>query len=327
MTNDQGRNGYVQPRIGVVYICDSNYHNITLYSIASIARSQSINLDFFVIQHGYSCDAPPAFHERIKSHSHTLSLLNLSNIASPLPIEPHQEKYAHISSTMFLKNHAIDLLADRYDYVLYLDGDVLVFDDLHCNHLAGFAETAAASLDLSSATGFDDPTFFSNCERNGVSANFFNSGVFMVNTRKWRAAHVSEHYAENLLRHEDSCPYFSTCTSNDQCALNMTLGSDLKLMPVSWNVQNSALHTQAWETAMVRHYTGAKKFLPVRARTCDPRQYTLLSAITNEYGLPTLRGRHDFGILYALNKIRRRKTVAKYERAISAINAALATTG
>ncbi len=51
-----------------------------------------------------------------------------------------------MSAAMFLKTRAIDLIARGFDYILYVDGDTLVLDDLHCERVAGFSETAAVCL-------------------------------------------------------------------------------------------------------------------------------------------------------------------------------------
>ncbi len=224
--------------IAIVYICDAKYHDLTLYSLASMARSHSAPFDLFLMQSGYSRSVPAALQDMMASRGHTLTLLEAPVPDATSETKGHQGRFAHISSAMFLKAHAIDALAADYDYVLYLDGDILVLDDLHCERIAGFAETAGACIDLSGATGFDDPNFFSNCKRHHVSPEFFNSGVMMINTRKWLETGASERFVENLIRHRDGCPYFSACVPNDQCALNMTLGSDLKLLPVHGMCKN-----------------------------------------------------------------------------------------
>ena len=301
-----------QTNVAVVYVCDINYHELTLYSLASIARSHRAPLDFFLMQCGYERPVPGGLQTMINSRGHRLTVQEAPSIAPVPVVNAQQAKYArpcdrlpslsHITSTMFLKACAIDALSDRFDYILYLDGDILAFNDLHCDRAAGFTETAAACLDLSSAAGFDDPAIFENCRRHGVPPGFFNSGVIMINARKWRATRAADRFADNLLRHRDECPYFRDCRPNDQCAFNMTLGTDLKRLPTAWNVQKSALHTHAWETATIRHYTGPRKFLPIRLRTCNSREHTLLRSISREFGLPAPNGLYDFGAAYMLNK-------------------------
>ena len=304
------------PKIAVVYVCDENYHDLTIYSIASIARFHSAPLDFFFMQSGYQRAAPAGLLDVLATRDHSLVVEKAPPLGTIAPSLGMERQYSHISAAMFLKAAAIDTLVGRYEYVLYLDSDTLAFGDLHCEQIAGFKETAAACPDLSIASGLEDPRFFSNCQRNGVSPVFFNSGVVMINSRKWIEGRANARFLENVLLHETKCPYFAPCEPNDQCAFNMTLGCDLKLLPVRWNVQKSALHTPTWETALIRHYTGPAKFLSVRPWTCDPREHALVKSITVECRLPLRYQFYDSGFSYGLNKIRRRRTVSKYESAI-----------
>jgi hypothetical protein len=99
----------------------------------------------------------------------------------------------------------------------------------------------------------------------------------------------------------------------------MTFGWETAHLPITLNVQKSAMHTSTWANALVRHYTGPRKFLPVRCRTCDIREFALLRAISREAGLPGL-GFHDLGVAYRLNGLRRRAAVAAYEEAIRAVS-------
>jgi lipopolysaccharide biosynthesis glycosyltransferase len=328
-------------KIAVVYVGDANYHDLTIYSLASVARVHSAPLDFFFLQSEYLRQVPPELVAMMKARHHSLVVKSAPSLQATLPpssarwiserFTPNpprfargsesgwsmrETRYARMPATMFQKASAIEALASAYDYVLYLDGDILAFDDLHCEQIGGFTEIAAVCLDLSTATGLDDSTFFSNCESNGVSPAFFNSGVMMINCREWLKTNANGRFMENVFLHEKSCPYFGRCAPNDQCAFNMTFGSDLQLLPIAWNVQKSALHTRVWKSALLRHYTGPVKFLPGRLRTCDRREHALVSAISQECKLSSPYKFYDLGISYQLNKFRRHNTVSQYEKAI-----------
>ena len=304
-------------RLAVAYMCDSNYNDLTLYSLSSLARHHRTPLTFRFLQVGYHREVPAQVRAFVRACGHTL-------VTESAPFEavtagPRRDAscHAHITDTMYLKAAAIEALANDYDYVLYVDPDTLAFDDLHLESIAGFGELVAACPDLSIGTGFDDPAFFDNCRRSGLSPAFFNSGVLFVNARKWHETRASDRYREALDRHGAACPYFAACSPNYQCALNMAVAGDWRRLPVAWNVQKCAMHTRAWSTATLRHYTGRRKFLPIRRRTCDPREYALLRAINRETGLPLAHGPYDFGLSYSLNFMRRAHQVRKYEKAIA----------
>jgi hypothetical protein len=94
----------------------------------------------------------------------------------------------------------------------------------------------------------------------------------------------------------------------------MTFQGDIVELPTALNVQKCALQTRLWQDAVLRHYTGPYKFLPVRPWRCDRKEHALLGSISRETGLPA-PGLYDLGLSYSLNRLRRHKTVASYERA------------
>ncbi|WP_311029694.1 glycosyltransferase family 8 protein [Mesorhizobium koreense] len=312
-----------RPRIAVVYICDSKYQDITLYSIASIARSHQHPLGFFFLQSGYREGVPPSLAAFLASRGHSIELLDAPRPSGLASLKTHGERHRHISGAALLKANAIEALARAYDYILYIDGDTLAFDDIRCEALCGFAETAAVCLDLAIGTGADDPLIFGRCEAAGISPFYFNSGFMLINAQKWRETDALGRFAENFARHQRKCPYLDPCPTHDQCVFNMTFQGDIVQLPMTLNVQKCALQTDLWRDAVLRHYTGPYKFLPVRPWRCDRKEYALLRSISRETGLPA-PGFYDFGISYPLNRLRRHKAVAMYEQAFVAATGKLA---
>lgn len=304
-------------RIAVVYICDRKYHDITLYSIASIARSHRAPLSFFFLQSGYREQIPPSLVTFLLSRGHSIASLDAPRSARSVNLKARAEKHQHISETALLKAKAIETLSHTHDYVLYIDGDTLAFDNLRCEEICGFPEIAGVCLDLAIGTGSDDPQIFERCEAAGISPFYFNSGFMMINAGRWRETDALHRFADNFIRHQEACPYLGACPTHDQCVFNMTFAGDIAELPIALNVQKCALHTATWHDAVVRHYTGPHKFLPVRPWACDPREYSLLQSISRETGLAA-PGFYDLGISYPLNRFRRRKAVAQYEQAIFA---------
>lgn len=307
--------GPVEDRIAVAYVSDRNYHQMTLFALASVALSHRTPLDFFLFQDGYAEDVPINYRWSIVKHGHRLAVGPAPSyeLAETMPTS------RHLTPTTFLRVTAIEKLSGAYRYILYMDGDTLAFSDLKIQGFAGFRETAAACLDLSISTGFDDPSFAQNCDRNGLSPQYFNAGVLMINGKRWLETKALSRFTDNLHRHSLSCAYFASCFPTDQCALNLTLGSDFKTLPVTYNVQKSALQTRAWSTALIRHYTGKAKFMTVVPWRCDYREYLLLKWICAETGLKFPAGVYDYGLSYALNTMRRWRSVARYNNAIVGI--------
>jgi lipopolysaccharide biosynthesis glycosyltransferase len=308
-----------ESRIAVAYVTDRNYHEMTMFALASVALAHRTPVDFYLFQNGYVAEVPARYRVSVEKRGHRLTVRQAPAYAPAEGLLIGK----HLTSTTLLRVSAIEELSHTHQYVLYLDGDTLAFGDLKCEQLAGFPETAAACLDLSVSTGFDDPLFAQNCSKNGVSPEFFNAGVIMINGRRWLETKALARFTRNLHRHSEFCAYTGKCFPNDQCALNLTLGFDFKKLPVAYNVQKSAFQTRAWSTALVRHYTGKAKFMRVLPWRCDSREYRLLKRICAETGLKLPPGIFDFGLSYALNTLRRRRTVVQYDEAIKDITARL----
>src|ERR1700691_2203111 len=314
-------------KLAILYLCDSNYHELTLYSLASIARAHSAPLDLHMMQIGYSRSVPPPMQSFIAGLGHRL-IAGPASFPDEITVLVQQHRvrhgngyHAYLSNTALYKSCAIEALAEDYDNILYMDGDILTFENLHLDKLAGFSELCAAGFDLSFAVDFDNSETRDRCRRHNVSTEYFNSGVIMVNAAKWRSTGALTHYLENLGRHSVACPYFEgLCDIPDQCALNMAVAGDWRRLPVTWNLQATALHTQAWAEAKIRHYVGPRKFLAWRPWTCDRRQHALVRKISREAGLPRARGIYDFGLSYQLNAMRRAKRVAQLEHVILALD-------
>ena len=307
-------------RLAVVYIGDTNYHELTLYSLASIARTHQAPLDLHLMQSGYDATMDPAFVRLITSRGHRLFASRVAFAAPENRARTHARIYSYITDTMFLKAAAIESLAKQYDYVLYMDSDMLVFDDLRLEALAGFTETAAACIDMTIAIDVAEPSHAKKFRHKTLSpCAIFNSGMILVNTREWRKRNTYTRFLESLIQHESECPYFTSCEPNDQCAFNTALAGSWRPLELTLNVQKVAMHTQAWSQATVRHYTGRNKFLPLSMHRCDEREYSLLCSISRDAGLAHPGPFYDGGLSYWLNGFRRFRAVRKAERAITGV--------
>jgi Glycosyl transferase family 8 len=290
-------------RIAAVYFCDVKFHDLTLFSLASLARSHRSGLDIHFLQSEYSRPPPAALSELTSARGHRLFVNSVSFRGPSAGTGRDTAKY---------KADALDGLVKDYDYLLYIDGDTLVFEDLQLHALAGFSQLLAACTDLSVTAGVDDPGFIQNCEAHALSPAYFNSGFIFINTAQWIATLAMERYRENLARHKVECPYIRGCYLRDQCAWNMTAAGMWNHLPTTMNVQKIAIHTKAWRDAKIRHYTGSKKFIPIRNRTCDRREFALLRALSRESGLQLPQPHFwDGGVMNWINSLRRYPEIAR----------------
>jgi lipopolysaccharide biosynthesis glycosyltransferase len=306
------------PRLAVVYIGDQKCHQLSLYSLASIARSHAAPLDLHFLQSNYDAEIPEALITFVASCGHRLIAARADFELPEVGSRDAATTWAYITDTMFLKAAAIESLASSYDYILYVDSDILAFADLNLAELAGFEEVAAACIDLTVAGTIEWPASLNRSNSQTIEAGaVFNSGMVMVNAKRWRAEGVYERYLDCLREHQSGCPYHRNCEPNDQCAFNMALAGEWRQLMPGLNLQKVAMHTNAWAVAPVRHYSGSSKFWPMRMHRCDRREYALLCSISKETGLPHPGSFYDGGLSYWLNGIRRARDVSRAERTLA----------
>ena len=154
----------------------------------------------------------------------------------------------HITHTAYLRLMAARLLPESIEKVIYLDSDVLVVDDLsqmwemdlQDNYCLAATDIACPFVDAREVT---DPGYsqakpylaaiapIANWRELGIdgSANYFNSGVMVLNLQKWRQEGVEQRLFDCLRRNSK----FIWCW--DQYALNVVFAGKWGKLPLRWN--------------------------------------------------------------------------------------------
>ena len=297
-----------QPRTAFVYLCDRKYHEMTQYSLCSLMEAADRPLHIHFFQYDYDLDCP-RLEAMASELGHKLFRTPLEpNIASEeFERGVGDGRHLHVTGTAFVKPFVVNRLAKTYDYVVYLDSDLLFFEALDWSQIEGFDEVAAGVLDFAN---FARPEFYLHCVQNAVPPAYVNSGFLAFNARKWKEVGFLERYLENIRLHLEHCSYFDNCELRDQCPINMTINGDIKILPLDMNVQQWALGTRFWDQATVRHYVGARKFLAPKMHTHDDRERQLLLSLENDLQLGLIDlPMQDFGIAHAMNNLRRQSKI------------------
>jgi lipopolysaccharide biosynthesis glycosyltransferase len=154
----------------------------------------------------------------------------------------------HITHTAYLRLMAARLLPDSIEKVIYLDSDVLVVDDLtkmwemdlEDNYCLAATDISCPFID---AREIKDPELqackpwinaispVANWKDLGIdgSANYFNSGVMVLNLKKWRQENVEQRLFECLRKNSS----YVWCW--DQYALNVVFAGKWGQLPLRWN--------------------------------------------------------------------------------------------
>lgn len=113
-----------------------------------------------------------------------------------------------------------EVLSD-WDKVLYLDGDIIVKDDIRLLWETDFEGNLAAVV-------VDSGSIYNNFEFLKRFDNYFNSGVMLLNLTQMREAHVAEALVQTKATLRDS-------SLMDQNVFNLVFDGAVKLLPIRWN--------------------------------------------------------------------------------------------
>ncbi len=303
------------PRVAAVYVTDAAYHDITVLSAASLIRATDRAVDIFIFQHGYTRPVPESLVQYAAARGHRVEVTGIDGHTAPSADGRRRPARAYVSDTAYLKPRAVEALADRYDAILYADGDVLFFDGFDLDAVTSIPELCSACVDFPLVNGTDYEALSARCAETGYDPTYINTGVMILNAPRWRATDAFERFCENAARHSEDCPYLGDgCRLRDQCPLNMTFAGDLRVLPATYNVQRWALYTDQWASAKVRHYTGHQNFERAPVYWVDRKERRLLRDLRGILGSGALPWRfHDGGVSYALNRMRRRHDVRQRE--------------
>ena len=209
----------------------------------------------------------------------------------------------HISHTAFVRLLAAQWLPEQLDRVLYLDSDLLVRDDL-CRVWETDLEGACCAAVPDIACPFIDarqadcnfrrsaPYLATlapvrNWRQLGLNpaAEYFNSGVMLLDLNAWRSERLDEAFLKCLAENR---PYI-WCW--DQYALNVVLAGRWKALPLRWNQGThvfeypSIAHTpldptafrEALDNPAVIHFT--TEFKPWSFRSRHPHREAFFAAL------------------------------------------------
>ena len=153
----------------------------------------------------------------------------------------------HISHAAYLRLLLAEILPEDLDRVLYLDGDLLVLEDLsqlfdeslEGHWAAAVPDVACPYMDATQAVsnlrqcGPYMATYrpVSNYQELGISGEqpYFNSGVLLIDLVEWRNQDLGRKFLHCLATNADSIWCW------DQYALNVVLSGRWKVLPLRWN--------------------------------------------------------------------------------------------
>src|ERR1700752_1834551 len=110
-------------RSAVVYVVDEKAYELARHAVTSFILTQSGFQDAHVFCHNFSPNPSDRLIDVGREHGGRVHLKPIAN--------PHTESTnGQITKTHFLKMEAVDRIAQAYARILYVDHDILFFDDI-----------------------------------------------------------------------------------------------------------------------------------------------------------------------------------------------------
>lgn len=219
---------------------DNNYAMPAGIAILSVIQNTlSYNLHFHLFINQVSDSNIEKFRELETKKNVTITLYSINNnfVINPKTL------VLHITTVSTCIRFIIpEILSSITDKLIYLDSDVICLQSLSRlaeynidNYIAGvIPDTKDMQQEIKTMYNID-------------SAQYFNAGVLLINTKKWNELHISEK-AFNLINDGNIYKYA------DQDVLNILFEHKTYLLPIKYNTKIK-ISTDAHQEKSIKPYT------------------------------------------------------------------------
>lgn len=227
---ERSRGSRRRSRIVVVTAADDDFVlplSVMLASLLENARSDP-GIDLYLIEDDITPDHLEHLERQVESSGRDVRLTVLRPEKTKL--EGFERNY-HISPAAYLRLLIPELLPASVEEAVYLDGDMLVLDDiseLWSVPLEGRPMAAVRNMGADRVRG-GIPYW----EQAGLDpdVDYWNTGVLLMALSTWREEGLADRVLEFLHDHRELLWY------SDQDGINAVMGARTKALPDRWNVQ------------------------------------------------------------------------------------------
>ena len=210
--------------INIVLCSDDNYAQHIAVVMASVIANTKAQVCFFVISDNIS-------QEKIIKLKNTADKFNTVIEFIDVPEEKFTNVYlsGHVSKAAYFRLALADILPVGIEKVIYLDVDLLVYDDI--NKLWQYN---LKTFPLGAVKDFGIMASGRLCKQKaeviGLPENeaYFNSGVLLINLKQWREKNYTAQILEVI--NKNSFPH------HDQDALNKIFMKNWLQIDLRWNI-------------------------------------------------------------------------------------------
>lgn len=161
-----------------------------------------------------------------------------------------------------------DIVPEHIDRVIYLDSDTLIEDSLEELWNINFEDCYLAGVDDCLSSSYRNLV---DLRAEGV---YCNSGVLLINLKKWREENMGTKFAE-ILRQNNGYFLF-----NEQSVLNSVFEEKIKILPQQYNV-NSLIYLFSYDELMKLRRPYHFSYTPEECETA--REHPIITHFTGNF--------------------------------------------
>lgn len=211
----------------VVFICDENYVMPTVVAISSIYANKKAESTYCI--HVICSDVSENSRRLFDELNHDGFQVQIVDVQQSKELEECKIRNLHVSTAALYKFNIANLFPDL-DKLLYLDGDILVQQDLESLFAFDISQVYAAVVKDYKPMTYS-PT---QVEKLKIKHSaYFNSGVMLLNLKKFREDDLFHKLLEYRLH---GINFFM-----DQDALNVVFQEKVIYLPLYYNVMTSVM--------------------------------------------------------------------------------------
>lgn len=242
--------------IPVVASTDDNYAApLTVMFISLLENTADpTKVDLFVIDGGITESKKQKLKSAVEERKARVTFLEVNN-----DIYANFPTCAHISAPAYYRISIPELFEDSVKKCIYLDCDVIVKSDISKLWQVELDDFPIAAVENIAGSTYQA----SQLEQH----DYFNSGVMLVNLKKWREDGIPDKVRTFKQEHPE------LISTNDQCALNGVFRGNWKRLDLEWNhqsglfkqspqvqryLENGQLEKALWSPSII-HYIGWSK--------------------------------------------------------------------
>ncbi len=212
--------------INICFVTDDKYAPYTGVAMYSIIKHLPAGTPthFYIFDNAITPQTKQKMEQLLPASSN-ISFVDVSSCLGTL--QQLQQTAAHITKTSYLKFFIADLLPE-VDKIIYLDGDLVITDDITALWNTPLEDKLLAAV--------EDVGYTYWCQHNPelkLKFKCMNSGVMLINCKKWRETNLSAQLLACAKEHD------KVGFGQDQPVLNYVCKDQIVFLPFYWNVQDT----------------------------------------------------------------------------------------